>query len=301
MYNDQFTLARRHRSHRQGRLWYRGESSLAGRQALTGRLSDLIVLIKGAGEVASAVAHRLARSNFKVCMTEMSEPQAVTRTVTFSEAVYDGEKVVDGVTAARVDSTAGIREAWAAKKVAVIVDPAARVRNEIKPDVVVDARMLKKNLDTTMSEAPLVIGLGPGFVAGRDVHVVIETNHSENLGKVILEGPAEKNTGIPVNIGGYTFERALHAPEDGLFSSSLKIGQRVKKGDIVGRVDGQPVRTEIDGILRALFRDGVMVQRGTKVAEVDPEGNREICFAIRDRMRAIGGGVLEAILMKFNN
>lgn len=268
---------------------------------MAGKLSDTIILIKGAGEVASAVAHRLARANFKICMTEMPEPLAVTRTVTFSEAVYDGEKVVEGIAANRVSSTAGVYESWKQKRIAVIVDPIAAIRRELKPDVVVDARMLKKNLDTGINEAPLVIGLGPGFAAGKDVHVVIETNHSENLGKVILKGAAEKNTGIPVNIGGYTFERALHAPEDGIFSSSLKIGERVKKGDVIAHVDGQPVRAEIDGVLRALFRNGVMARQGTKIGEVDPTGNREICFVIRDRMRAIGGGVLEAILMRFNN
>ncbi len=268
---------------------------------MSGKLSDIIVLIKGAGEVASAVAHRLARANFKICMTEIAQPQAVTRTVTFSEAVYEGDKVVENVSARRVDSLAGIHAAWRQKKIAVIVDAVAQIREELKPDVVVDARMLKRNLDTRIDEAPLVIGLGPGFTAGKDVHVVVETNHSEHLGRVILDGPAEKNTGIPVNIGGYTFERAMHAPVDGIFRSSLKIADRVSRGDIIARVDGQPVRAEIDGILRALFRDGVAVSRGTKIAEVDPTGNEEICFVIRDRMRAIGGGVLEAILMRFNN
>lgn len=266
-----------------------------------GKLSDVTVLIKGAGEVASAVAHRLARSNFKVCMTEISEPQAVTRTVTFSEAVYDGAKVVEGVSAKRVKSLAGVRAAWKQNKIPVIVDPEAAIAAELKPDVIVDARMFKKNVGTGMADAALVIGIGPGFTAGNDVDVVIESNHSENLGKVIREGPAEKNTGIPVAIGGYTFERALHAPEDGIFDSKLEIGQRVKKGQVVARVGGQPVKAEIGGIVRALFRNGIRVEKGTKIAEVDPTGNEEICFVIRDRMRAIGGGVLEAILMRFNN
>lgn len=268
---------------------------------MAGKLSDTVVLIKGAGEVASAVAHRLARANFKICMTEIAQPQAVTRTVSFSEAVYEGQKAVEDVSARRVSSAAEVHEVWQQEMIAVIVDPAAKIRAELKPDVVIDARMLKRNLDTIMDEAPLVIGLGPGFVAGKDVHVVIETNHSEHLGKVILEGSAEKNTGIPVNIGGYTFERALHAPVGGVFSSSLKIGDHVASDEVVASVGGQMVRAEISGVLRALFRNGVAVQRGTKIAEIDPTGNHDICFVIRDRMRAIGGGVLEAILMRFNN
>ncbi len=265
------------------------------------KLSDIVVLIKGAGEMASAVAHRLARANFKICLTEISAPTAVTRTVTFSEAVYDGQKTVENIAARRVGSLAEIREAWEQKTIPVIVDPAASIRVQLKPDVVVDARMLKVNAGTRIDEAPLVIGLGPGFTAGGDVHVVIETNHSENLGRVILEGGAEKNTGIPVNIGGYTFERAVHAPGNGVFRSAFQIGDRIARGEVIARVDGQPVRAEIDGVIRALFRNGVNVQSGTKVAEVDPAGTRDICFVIRDRMRAIGGGVLEAILMKFNN
>lgn len=267
---------------------------------LARKLSEIKVLIKGAGEMASAVAHRLARSNFRVCMTEISQPQAVTRTVCFCEAVYDGEKAVEGILAKLVKSAAEVDRVWAQKKVAVIVDPSSRITEELKPDVIVDARMLKKNHDTRIDEAPLVIGLGPGFVVGHDVHVVIETTQSENLGKVILEGSAEKDTGIPINIGGYTFERALHAPVTGRFSSPVNIGDMVEKGEVVAYVEGQPVKVEISGIVRALIRDGIQVSKGTKIGEVDPAGNIDICFAIRDRMRSMGGGVLEAILMRFN-
>jgi xanthine dehydrogenase accessory factor len=263
-------------------------------------LNRMVVLIRGAGEVASGVAHKLARARFRVCLTETDKPLAVSRGVAFCEAVYDREKEVEGITARRVESGIEILKLWREGVVPVIVDPSIAVRKVIKPDVLVDAIMAKKNLGTKTGHAPLVIGLGPGFRAGGDVHMVVETNNSERLGRVILKGEAEKDTGIPVAIGGLTHERALHADVDGLFLTDRDIGDRASAGEVVATVAGKPVRAEIDGIVRAMLRYGTEVTKGTKLGEIDPSGNVEDCYTIRPRVRAIAGGVLEAIMMRYN-
>ncbi len=267
---------------------------------MVSELNRRVILIKGGGEAASAVAHRLFRSHFRVCMTEIPHPIAVSRGVTFCEAIYDGEKEIEGVVAKPVSSVHDIPPTWAENKIPIIVDPQASIRNSLHPDVIVDAIMAKKNLGTNIGDAPLVIGLGPGFSAGKDAHMVIETNNSEGLGKVILKGEAEPDTGIALSIGGLTEERVLHAPVKGIFYSVKIIGDLIAAGDTVAQVDNQPVKAQIDGVLRALLRDGLEVNEHTKLGEIDPTGNIQACFAIRARMRAIAGGVLEAIMMRFN-
>ncbi len=262
--------------------------------------SHLVILIRGGGEIASGVAHKLARAHFRVCLTEDSHPLAVSRGVAFCEAIYDGEKGVEGVVAKRVESASEIARVWQENKLPIIVDPEALVRDNIKPDVLIDAIMAKKNLGTRITDAPLVIGLGPGFKAGKDVHMVVETNDSENLGKVILEGEAEKDTGIPIAVAGLTFERALHSPTKGLFQTDKEIGDLATAGEVVASVAEQPVKAEIDGIIRALLRNGTAVEKGTKLGEIDPTGDREVCYTIRARARSIAGGVLEAIMMRYN-
>jgi len=263
-------------------------------------LANLVVLIRGGGEVASGVAHKLARARFRVCMTETSQPLAVSRGVAFCEAVYDGEKEVEGITAKRVESPGQIAGVWRQNKLPIIVDPDALVKDMLKPAVLVDALMAKQNMGTKVSDAPLVIGLGPGFQAKEDVHVVVETNNSERLGRVITEGKAEEDTGIPVAIGGLTTERVLHSPSDGQFLSDKDIGDMVAAGDTVASVAAQPLKAKIDGVVRALLRNGTVVGKGAKLGEIDPSGDKEACYTIRPRVRAIAGGVLEAILMRFN-
>lgn len=263
-------------------------------------LANLVVLIRGGGEVASGVAHKLARARFRVCLTETPQPLAVSRGVAFCEAIYDGEKEVEGITARRVESPNQIARAWRQNKLPIIVDPDALVKDTLKPAVLVDALMAKQNLGTKISDAPLVIGLGPGFQAREDVNVVVETNNSERLGRVIVSGQAEANTGIPVAAGGLTSERVLHAPSDGQFLTKKEIGDMVAAGDIVASVATQPLKAEIDGVVRALLRNGMVVEKRAKLGEIDPSGDIEACFTIRPRVRAIAGGVLEAILMRFN-
>ncbi len=263
-------------------------------------LANLVVLIRGGGEVASGVAHKLARARFRVCMTETSQPLAVSRGVAFCEAIYDGEKEVEGITAKLVASSNQIEEVWRQNKLPIIIDPDALVKDRLKPTVLVDALMAKKNLGTKIGDAPLVIGLGPGFQTGQDVHVIIETNNSERLGRVITDGRAEENTGIPVAIGGLTEERVLHSPSDGQFTTDKDIGDMVAAGDTIASVAGKQLKAEIGGIVRALLRNGMVVGKGVKLGEIDPSGDRKAPFTIRPRVRAIAGGVLEAILMRFN-
>jgi xanthine dehydrogenase accessory factor len=264
-------------------------------------LNQLIILIKGGGEVASACAHRLWFSGFKfICMTEIAEPMAVHRGTCFSEAVFDGEKTVEGLTAKLILLQEEIHDVWADGKVAVIVDPGATIIDYLHPHVVIDAIMAKKNLSTKMSDASLVVGIGPGFEAGEDVDLVVESYHNEKLGKVITSGAAEPDNQIPFSIGGYSFERAIHAPATGEFKAIKNLCDIVAAGDEVASVDGQVVKAEIAGIIRAIIRDGLKVNKGIKIVEIDPTGDMEVCFIIRGKMRAIAGGVLEAVLMSFN-
>lgn len=258
-------------------------------------MKDMVVLIRGAGEIASAVAHKLARSHLRICLTETGIPQAICRGVAFCEAVYEGEKEVEGVVAKFVASAKDMPKVWKVGKIAIIVDPEATIKDWLHPDVLIDAIMAKKNTGTKISDAPLVIGLGPGFHAGRDVHLVVETNHSENLGRVICQGQAEVNTGIPLYPAG-----VLYAPKDGLLRLGKNIGEKVSVGDTVAFVDDQPVKARTNGFLRGILRDQSRVKEGMKFGEVDPVGSPEGCYTIRPKMRTIAGGVLEAILMHFN-
>jgi xanthine dehydrogenase accessory factor len=263
-------------------------------------VKNLKVLIRGGGELATAVACRLADSHFKVIMTEVSKPQAVPRNVSFCEAVYEGTKTVEGKTARLVSSAGETRAAWKAGQLALIVDPDVTILSDIKPDIEIDAIIAKKNLGTRMTDAELVIGLGIGFEAGKDVHVVIETNRGHNLGRVMRAGIADADTGNPGNIGGYTTERVLRAPSAGTFRTVKKIGDMVKAGDIVAYVGKEPIKAAIPGVVRGLLRDGTPVTKGLKAGDVDPRGNKEYCSTISDKGRTISGGVLEAILEHFN-
>lgn len=262
-------------------------------------LTDLTILIRGGGELASGVANRLVCSHFNVCLTEIPHPQAVRREVAFSEAVYEGEKEVEGVVAKYISSPDEIYQAWQEGKVPLLVDPEATVRDILKPDVLVNAIIAKKNLGTKISDASLVIGLGPGFQAGKDVHIVIETNRGHNLGKVIRQGEAEANTGVPGVIAGVSAERVLRAPISGRFSTNKKIGDYVQSGEVIAFVAGSPVEILVEGVIRGLLRDGAEVRKGMKLGDVDPRGNKDHCYTISDKARAIAGGVLEAILSHF--
>jgi xanthine dehydrogenase accessory factor len=264
-------------------------------------LRELIIAIKGAGEMGSAVAWRLFNANFKnIVMLETDYPLAVRREVSFCEAVHDGQKQIEGVTALLVTDPAEIKKYWGKNNIAVIVDPSWRTLSSIRSNVVIDAILAKRNLGTRINEAELVIGLGPGFNAGKDVHMVVETNRGHNLGRIITAGRAADNTGVPGPIGGYTEERVLRAPADGRFIPKLNIGDSVRKDQVVGSVAGNDVRVRIDGVLRGLIRPNIEVTQGLKIGDVDPRGDAGYCYTISDKARAIGGSVLEAILRVFN-
>ena len=256
------------------------------------------VLIRGAGELATGVAHRLFRSGFRLCMTEVSGPLAVRRAVSFSEAVYDGAMKVEGVTAVKVDHPEKIEGTWEKGEIPLLIDPANKVKDALRPHVIVDAILAKRNIGTEICDAPLVLGLGPGFTANQDVHIVVETNRSHDLGRLIFQGQAEPDTGVPGVIGGHGIERVLRAPQAGIFHAVKMIGDTVAKGDVVATVDGAPMHAQINGVVRGLLRDGMVVSANLKSGDIDPRGKREACFTISDKARALGGAVLEAILLQ---
>ena len=229
-------------------------------------LTKLVVLIRGGGEVASGVAHSLAREQCRVCMTEITDPQAVSRGVAFSEAIYEGKKELEGIVARHVTSFATIAKTWQEGEIPIFIDPEASLKNVLNPEVLVDAIMAKRNLGTRIADAPLVIGLGPGFKAGKDVHIVVETNNSPNLGKIILSGEAEKDSGAPIAIDGLTFERVLHSPKSGLFQTNKKIGDTVAADEVIASVAEEPLKAKIGGAIQALMRNGVKVEKGTKTS-----------------------------------
>lgn len=264
-------------------------------------LKDLTIAVKGAGDLASGLAWRLHQACFKrICMLEVEKPLAVRRGVAFSEAINDGEKTVEGLTAVRINELSELEKVWSAGQIGVLADPEWTSIKEMRPDVVIDAILAKKNLGTRLEDAPLVIGLGPGFKAGRDVHRVIETRRGHNLGRVLKTGQAEKNTGIPGNIEGYTTERVLRAPVSGVFEARKRLGDLVKQGDVIAVVGGEKVTAKISGVLRGLIRNGVDVSVGMKTGDIDPRGIVDYCNTISDKARSIGGAVLEAILERFN-
>ncbi len=257
--------------------------------------NDLVV-IKGAGDLASGVAFRLHQAGFSVVCTELPHPTVVRRTVSFAEAVRSSRVVVEGVEgklARDADDAVAIAKSGS---VAVLTDPDAEIVRLLKPPVVIDAILAKKNLGTKITDAPVVIGLGPGFTAGVDCHAVIETNRGHDLGRVIRSGQAEPNTGVPGSINGYSAERLLRSPKKGDIVHVREIGAVVKKGEVVATVDDREIRADVDGVLRGLIEAGTPVEEGMKVGDVDPRARPEHCLTISDKSLAIGGGALEATM-----
>lgn len=255
-----------------------------------------LIIIKGAGDLATGIAHRLFRSGFPVLMTELPQPTVIRRTVAFAEAVFSGEMVVEGVVAVRAELI-HVLQVINRGQIPVVIDPQGLSVNMYKPLAMVDAILAKANMGTQLIDAPIVIGVGPGFTAGQDVHVVVESMRGHYLGRVITEGQALPNTGVPGDIGGYTKERIVRAPCHGIFTGVSRIGDRVLAGEIIAYVDRQPVMASITGVLRGLLHDQLPVEEGMKIGDIDPRCIPEHCFSISDKARAIGGGVLEAILL----
>ena len=256
----------------------------------------MLVVIRGAGDLASGIALRLWRSHIRVVMTDVERPTAIRRTVCFSQAVVHGKTEVEGVTARRAFSAAEALCLLGEGVIPVLADPEGSCIPVLRPDAVVDAILAKQNLGTKMTDAPVVIGVGPGFTAGEDCHAVVETMRGHDLGRVIREGSAIPNTGIPGLIGGFAGERVLRAPADGVFHQLLDIGAQVKIGDIAATVEGQPMVCTLDGVLRGILADGTPVHKGMKAGDIDPRCAVEHCYCASDKALAVGGGVLEAIL-----
>lgn len=256
----------------------------------------MLILVKGAGDLATGTAVRLYRAGFQVVMTDVAQPTAVRRTVAFSQCIYDGQTTVEGITARKAENRDQVRDILAAGEIPVLVDPQASILPQLPFMAVVDATLAKKNLGTTISDAPIVLALGPGFTAGVDCHGVIETKRGHDLGRLILEGTAIPNTGVPGDVGGYTTERIIRAPADGPFEPVAQIGQQVNLGDVVAKVNGIPVTAQLTGIVRGMLPAGIPVTAGMKSGDIDPRCEVRHCFTVSDKARAIGGGVLEGIL-----
>lgn len=258
-------------------------------------INSCTVVIRGAGDLATGVAIRLFRSGFPVVMLEIDKPTVIRRTVSFAQAVFDGETEVEGVRGVFTDIKWALSEAHSGS-VAVVCDPQGKAMETLKPVILIDAILAKKNLGTTKDMADYVVALGPGFTAGEDCHAVVETQRGHNLGRVIYSGSAAPNTGVPGLIGGYGIERVMRSPAEGLFRSVARIGDIVAPDAVVAYVGDTPVITSIGGKIRGMLMDGLMVTKGFKVADVDPRGESTDHTSCSDKAMAIAGGVLEAVL-----
>jgi len=259
-----------------------------------------LVVVRGAGDLATGTIVRLVRSGFRVIALETVQPTAIRRAVALSEAVYEGSARVEDVEARLAAGAAEALALASDRLVPIVVDGEAGTVAALRPFALVDAIIAKRNLGTRRGMAGIVVALGPGFTAGVDVDAVIETNRGHDLGRVILDGQAAPDTGTPGAIDGATSQRVLHAPAAGRFVAVSAIGDRVTVGQVVAAVEGErrsEVLAGLDGIVRGMLRSGHQVPKGFKVGDIDPRGKREHCFTISDKARAIGGGVLEALLM----
>jgi xanthine dehydrogenase accessory factor len=261
------------------------------------------ILLRGGGDLATGVAYRLHHAGFPVIVTELPQPLVVRRRVALATAVLEGESTVETLRAIRVDMPA---EAWTLAATGIIpvlvaAEIPAEWTDDHRPAAVVDARMAKRNIDTTIDQAPLVIALGPGFTAGVDCHAVIETNRGHRLGRVIWRGAAEPNTGTPGIVAGKGRERVLRAPVAGIVSWRVDIGNRVSEGEVIGHVGGRGLIAPFDGVARGLITPGTTVPSGLKIGDVDPRDDASAAFTISEKALAIGGGVLEAVLIHLNS
>ncbi len=254
-----------------------------------------IVLIRGGGDLASGVAVCLHEAGYGVVITELGQPLVVRRSVAFAEAVYEGSCEVEGIVGRKVESVAQAWDALAAGEIAVLVDPDCKCRESLEPLVIVDGRMLKHETPGEFGGEWRVIGLGPGFIGGVNCWVAIETNRGANLGKILHEGRPEPDTGLPANVLGYSRERVFYAHRDGFFKAFVRIGDIVDAGQKIGEIEGEPINSQIKGIVRGMLRDGLIVQAGYKLGDVDPTCESAVCFTVSDKARKIGSAVVEAL------
>lgn len=256
-----------------------------------------LIVVRGGGDLASGVIHRLHRCGYRVLVLEGEHPSAIRRMVAFCEAVYDGEAFVEGVLGRLAVSLSDCEQAWAEGEIPVMKDPEARVLADVSPAAVIDAVLAKKNLGTSREMAPLTIALGPGFCAGEDVDFVVETMRGHDLGRIITDGWAIPNTGVPGVVAGVSKERVIHSPAAGEIRCQSAIGDLVEKGQVLAMVGEMPVTATITGVLRGIIRDGYPVFEGMKIADIDPrKEEKKNCFTISDKARCIAGSVVEILL-----
>lgn len=259
-----------------------------------------LILVRGGGDLATGVIHRLHSAGFPVLVLEIPQPAAIRRQVSVSEAVYQGTATVEGMTARLIPDLSHLSQTLEAGEVPLLIDPEGACIPRLKPAVVVDAILAKRNLGTRRDMAPLTIALGPGFTAGEDVDFVIETMRGHNLGRILSEGPAQPNTGVPGLVGGVSGERVIHAEHTGVLRGRRVIGDLVEQGEAIAVISNEagefPVPASISGLLRGLIRDGFPVTKGLKIADIDPRmGEQKNCFTISDKARCIAGSVLELV------
>ncbi|WP_293961793.1 selenium-dependent molybdenum cofactor biosynthesis protein YqeB [uncultured Fusobacterium sp.] len=259
--------------------------------------ADDIIVVRGGGDIASGAIQKLYRSGFKVLVLETETPSAIRRKVAFCEAVYEKEIEIEGIKARLVDNDEEIQDCWDSDIVPVMIDSRGKVIERLKPLAVVDGILAKQNFGTKRSMAPITIALGPGFSAPEDVDIVIETMRGHNLGRIIEEGRASENTGVPGIIAGVGIERVIYSDYSGVITNIEKIGNVVEKGDVIAVVGDNEIYASISGVLRGIIRDGYKVKKGLKIADIDPRiSEKDNCFTISDKARNIGGAVLESIL-----
>lgn len=262
---------------------------------------DKIIIVRGGGDIASGTINRLHNMGFRVLVLEISKPNFIRRKVCYGEAVYEGEFSLEGTVSKLACSLEEIYSIWEEKKIPVYIDSEMKILEKLSPDVIIDGILAKKNLGMSKELAPVTIGLGPGFEAGKNVHAVIETNRGHNLGRIIYEGKATENTGIPGIIQGYGKERVIYASAEGILKTVHDIGDVVQKDEIIAYIGTEPVKASLTGLIRGMIRGGSFVKKGLKISDIDPrEDQLENCYTISDKARTVSGGAAEAVFFLLN-
>lgn len=253
------------------------------------------VIIRGGGDLATGIAHKLFEAKYKILILEIDKPLAVRRTVAFGEAVFEHEITVEGVKAILAKDKEDILRIWNLGAIPVYVDGEGKIIKDIRPLVVVDAIIAKRNLGTNKSMAPITIGIGPGFEAGKVVDLTIESNRGPNLGKIIYSGKASEDTGLPSSVMGYTKERVLRAPRDGMVTSFYKIGDTINKGEVICKVGDKKLLAPFTGLLRGMIKEEIYANKGLKIGDIDPRCINEYAYTISDKAKTNGDSVLKGI------
>ncbi|MGL5616521.1 MAG: selenium-dependent molybdenum cofactor biosynthesis protein YqeB [Sarcina sp.] len=265
------------------------------------KCNEDLIIFRGGGDIATGSIQKVKRAGFNVLVLEVEKPSSIRRYVSLSEAIYDGRTIVEDIEAVKANNLDEVKEIIKNNKIAIMVDPKGESIKELKPLAVIDAILAKRNLGTDKTMAPITIGLGPGFEAGVNVDIVIETMRGHNLGRLLFEGKPLDNTGVPGEIAGVSGDRVIYSEADGVIKNIAKISDYVEKGQVIAVVGDTEIKSKISGILRGIIKDGYEVKKGLKIADVDPrENQKKNCFTISDKARNVGGATLEALLIMIN-